>query len=513
MNFNTIIPAENAKSCNLVALPDRELIAKMRWVFEPLPLRAMLIHSLVPFLQPDLHEMNFASFPTLALVGKPGSGKTPTAKAILRKSESLYMFATHKNFVESLSELKGECALLDDFFDPNAESGKQRIKSNFDEAVRLSYDGTGPLTLITMESGAVKLLNQSGRERIIPVFFGKGLSEPDTSERVKYLQRNKSLDELIALFDKNYSAFLPDDIPALLDDFRARNREIAAGPKRTDMVFCIDLTARILNEIVFEAYGENLFSTEEIDRLTKFLLKCDFGEHVQKPNMVEKVLERFLLKSVRPIAPVPKDVCRTFVSTGCSDFKFGYGVFCQNNNCTRDDRMVSAYDPTELVLDYNCDFNAVLISQPDYIWQYQRPYSTPPFLVMDARIFLAGMNAELERLSMETGEKVFYFSGQKLHQELARLNRCAVFPNGKTFRYSLSYPGSNGDEAFLDARVVILLLKQEEFQHLQAISENPSFSLWLRHTAYSPEITRILRNTFSSLLIRTGEVGVETKQE
>ena len=497
-------PIPSSKSLNVETLKSH---------LTAIPLFLLLyLHSLLYYLRDFLLDVGFSSFPTLAVIGEPGTGKTPTVTAIVRPDDTVDLFKTPKKFENRLYECTGTI-LVDDFMDANSPAECQRIKTNYDVSVRLAFKGAVPPLVMTMESKALRFLNASGKDRVIPQFIGTGIGSSKYADELKYFQRNPDLDQLSELFKNELPEILPsvNEYHELLDNYRTTYKDIAANSKRLDMCFSLYLAYILLNKAVARHYGTPLLNDAQLQDTNHYALTAAFKCNGSECSVVESVLETLLLHRLQVRMPIPMETCEEFARNGCADCRKGSSPFCCYADHECDERQIIIYNPEDMVYRYDEDAQpTILLTDPERIYQYNRPYSTPTILIIDSATLTDKMNAELSMRAAKTGESIVYFTNQKLHQNLAALNRCLMVPNGRTYRYSLDYPcyTRNGYDT---TRIIALLLKPNEAQYLsQNALPCKHIPLTWECTPDSVRIAQTLKKTFSSLTSKAGAVGVES---
>lgn len=507
-NSNALTTIRESAASHTLSSMKAALLSQMVFIL-------LFLQNLLFELRNFLLEMGFASFSTITLVADPGVGKTPTVEAIYRPDDTITLFNTPKKFEKLALKSTGRLA-CDDLLDANSQAERERLKLNYDVCVRYSFNGTIAPAVLTAEADAINsMINRSGRDRIIPLFCGKGIKNSDYANALSYIQDHPDeLDEFMLYFIDEVENHLPSkaEYLAMLTAYRAKYSNIAVNSKRTDMSFGLYFTAIILNNAVVRANGVPFFDQKQLEDINHYALTTSFGCDTSELSVVEDTLQHFIRRGIRPYAPVPEGVCDNFARNGCSKCVRGSGQFCRFGGSGCDYDEITVYNPEHLVLRYDDSSNAILLTSPESIFQYHRPYKTPSILIIDSSILVNGMNAELENRALKTGESITYFTNQKLHQSLAEINRCMTRPNGKTLRYSLDYPCYTS-EGYSTSSVVALLLKPEETQYLKAHAVERQYvpSIW-ECVPHSASIARTLKKTFSSLTLRSGGVGVINKR-
>ena len=507
-NSNALTPTHESAVSHALNNTKAALLSQMVFIL-------LFLQRLLFELRGFLLEMGFASFSTITLVADPGVGKTPTVEAIYRPDDTITLFNTPKKFEKLALKSTGKIA-CDDLLEANSQAEKERLKLNYDVCVRYSFNGTIPPAVLTAEADAINsMINRSGRDRIIPLFCGKGIKDPAYANALSYIQAHPDdLDELTFYFIEEVENQRPSKAEYLemLNAYRAKYSGIAVNSKRTDMSFGLYFTALVLNNAVVRTNGVPFFDQKQLEDINHYALTTSFGRDTSELAVVEDTLQHFIKHGIRAYTPIPQGVCGHFASNGCSKCVRGSGQFCRFEGYGCDHDEITAYNPEHMVLRYDDSANAILLTSPENICQYHRPYKTPSILIIDAAILLNGMNAELENRALKTGESTTYFTNQKLHQSLAAINRCMALPNGTSFRYSLDYPCYTS-EGYSTTRVIALLLKTEEVQYLKAHAvERQYMPLIWECVPYSASIAKTLKKTFSSLTFRSGGVGVINKR-
>lgn len=478
-----------------------------------------LAMNLIAKCQKELRQNGISSFPTVALVGKPGTGKTPAAIAMIGDNEERCLSLVDKatGVMKRLAEGKDTYMLLDDYSKLTSYNGKDARNRAFDYGVRKSFEGKGALLICTMESFAFKDVAEAVALRLIPIPWENGLQEKPLSEMVSHLQQTKDLQKLVDAVNPAEMDFTP--IVKELNAYREYHPADKYIAKRPDMVFLYHWSMQILNKIWQKEFSESLFDEQQlVDLENQYLkLECKSSKNYGQA-LAERVLEYAIYNDYfHPGCPSsPRDFCDHYLKVGCRNrWK------CISNTGHRDECMSEnnygleyTYMPEELILKCVQDTDSIVIPDSDYVPYYNRPYKMPPILIMESTFFLWAMNNALDKMSQERGESEIFFKDQKLKSDLFKIHRIVVIPNGMNgYRYTNSYPMFEKEEEKKTSCIAIIL-RDEELKILQSrckiVSSLQYSSLDRSATGKS---VHVLDNFFSNIVFYSNMALVGKIQE
>lgn len=457
-------------------------------------------------MRPRMIAEGLKAFPVVTLIGQPGCGKTEIIRAISRgqcTANELSFYQKKKEIIEALSEQTDELSYIDDFANLTTDTGRRSQQNMLDTVVRMAHKGEAGMLVLTMETDARKFLATSAESRILFAEIGTGVNDPRISQQLTFLQENFELEALATEFAK----FLEQEQPCYaeaLAKYRKTAKEI--DPSRSErtisMVFAYKFAMLLLNKY-FEKSKHDPLDMHAIEAIEAHLYaqKQHSDEHARE-MLAERILQR-LLRSGDIIAQAcgVVDECPVHLSCGCA--KRGPDCDYACNEYTGSWK--ASYSPGHLFVDYDNGANSLMIVDPKMIPNFKRDFYIPPFLIVEADMFLERMNAELVRYCKEEGRSAVYFSGETLRKALRELNRCVVMPNGdRGFRYTLPYFSVNEGEV-QKIRVMIILLREEEVAVIPKC--HPGYFSQYRYAADSGALLYSIKNEWPKLAFYTGPVG------
>lgn len=478
-----------------------------------------LAMNVIAKCQEKLRENGISSFPTVALVGRPGTGKTPAAVAAIIGNEENCVSLVDKatGVMKRLEEGRDTYMLLDDYSKLTSYNGKDARNRAFDYGVRKSFEGKGALLICTMESAAFKDVAEAVALRLIPIAWESGLQETSLSEIVAHLQQTKDLKELMDAVNPaeiNFTTIASELIA--YREYHSADKFIA---KRPAMVFLYHWSMQILNKIWQKEFSESLFKEQQLIDLENQYLKseCKSSKNYDQ-ELAERVLEYAIYNDYfHPSCPSsPRDFCDHYLKVGCRDrWKCTSNVGC-SNECMSENNYgwESTYMPEEMVLKRVQDTDSIVISDSDYVPYYNRPYKMPPILIMESTSFCWMMNNALDKMTQESGESELYFKDQKLKADLFKIHRIVAIPNGMNgYRYTNSYPVFEKEEEKTTSCIAIVL-RDEELKSLQRrcklLSSTQHCSLYNSATGKS---VHVLDNFFSNIVFYSNKALIGKLQE
>ena len=477
-----------------------------------------LAMNVIAKCQKELRQNGISSFPTVALVGKPGTGKTPAAIAMIGGNEERCLSLVDKaaGVMKCLEQGKNTYMLLDDYSKLTSYNGKDARNRAFDFGVRKSFEGKGALLICTMESFAFKDVAEAVALRLIPISWKNGLQEKPLSEMVSHLQQTKDLRKLMDVVNPVEIDFT--SIVRELNTYREYHPADKFIAKRPDMVFLYHWSMQILNKIWQKEFSESLFDEQQlIDLENQYLkLECKSSKNYDQV-LAERVLEYAIFNDYfHPACPSsPRGFCDHYLKVGCRNRWKCISNAEHRNECMSENNYGSEYTymPEEMVLMCVRDTDSIVIPDSDYVPYYNRPYKMP-MLIMESTFFLWAMNNALDKMTQESGESEIYFKDQKLKSDLFEIHRIVAIPNGTNgYRYTNSYPVFEQDDEKKTSCIAIVL-RDKELKILQSrckiLSSIQYSSLDRSATGKS---VRALDNFFSNIVFYSNMALVGKIQE
>lgn len=476
----------------------------------PLAARALAV------IQPEMIRQGFRTFPVVALVGRSRCGKTELFRAVIgREGYEVDLCENTADVIELLTASKNKFSFLDDFANLTTDSGLRKQKKTIDVVTRLAHKGKLGVLGVTMESDAKKYLAESCVNRMLVVEMGRGVEDDEFSQRLTYLQESNDVDQLT----KKFSRFMETKTCQYMQELCQYRESMKTGGERNQrqiaMVFCYRKTMALLDEF-FRFSVEDGLDMDKIAAIEKsFYAKTLVVGNDARAELAELLLRKLIVSGeiVAQITEVSDD-CSEHIKHGCSH----RGYLCERGICEANlhHDWVQRYSPNDLFLDYSCGSNALLLTDPQMIPGFRRPFHVPPLLVMEADLLTVRLNSVLEMYCCESGERHKYFAHETLRKCLMKTNRCVVTPNRSGgFRYTQEYLSINEGD-LQPVRVVLLQLREEEVDFLMRTGIKRGYAEHTRRRLFSADCGKLLKifsKEWPKMAFNCGPVGEPVPEE
>ena len=472
-------------------------------------LSVVLAGKLLAAMQPAMKAAGIDAFPVITLLGAPGTGKTAVVKSIAM-SDGIFLPLTtpKKDIIKALRRASSEnspaLTILDDFAKLSTDTGRRAQCSTIDTATRMGYSGETGMLVITMERAALSFLTESCRDRMLMVDIGDGVRDDDFSELVSFLQNTNDL----AWLYREFCRFVQNlDVPYRheLSAYRSKTKGIPGyDPRAASLVFCYRKAMALLNDFILTQVNVP-FDIEAVDQIAQSFFT---QRQVSEGALAEVILHRLLTSGELEVQTCGlSDECSHHCKSGCKH----RSSTCERGFCRADmyHTWYTSYSPTDLLLDYDGGFTALLLDDPTMIPNFHRSYPVPPLLLIDATELTMRMNSILREYARDTAIQTSYFTDEKLRKELFTLNRCIYIANGDGRRKYTFEHCKVVDQEVQNMRVIAILLREDEAKHLARTSRQNSLrrNSRMAYAVDTPHLIHLLKSVWIQFCIPVGEIG------
>ena len=336
------------------------------------------------------------------------------------------------------------------------------------------------------------------------VDIGEGVEDDIFRCLLTYLQ---SSDDLGTFYDgfRKFVQGAKIASPSDVAEYRDRLKDIPGYWSRTaSILFCYHRAMELVDEFFLaNGYGQlDMSAIEEIER-------GFFVQHLaQQGSTAEVILHRLLMSGELSVQVCPvTEECSGFAWRGCPE----RCSECCPSFCRKDEYpdWQLNYSPTDLLIDYDAGYTALLVNEPDFVAHFHRPYPVPPMLLIDAEELTIRMNSTLKGYVHETGSQEIYWTSEKLRKELFDVNRCIYISNGDKGRRYTFLHHKIIEHNVETMRAVAILLRSDEAALLASYANKDFIRRRVRFTfsAYAPDIVREIKTVWPQFCVPAGKVG------
>lgn len=481
---------------------------KLKQAFESELFGQALSLNLLAIMKKDLVKC-IRAFPITTYVGEPGVGKTTLVDACLICDYERLCFSERPKFVENImNTTEKKLVFLDDLADYKAQGIREKGFKNVDGVVRKSYEGIGPLIILTAERKALMRQAVSCVQRMMCInadFTLVGYNR----EILEWLQKNKEkLQKIIGDFATWYTC-TKYDFDELLRQYR--NAFLSEGtPRKIDLVFSYYISMTVFSDFLKSQNGV-IIDKERIHQNMKKMFCATIENNNESIIDIRKIFDlavqerRFVSQFIRQ-----QSLCKRYLQGKCSSFGFNCDITCSEESQFDKEEWL---DPQDLITNFDEGFNSVLIKDIHWIKGCPKHILHEPVLIIDSETLKCIINDLLLKDSITKKMAIPEWSDIAIHKKLYENRQCFYLPNGlNSCRYTMNYRCFCNDEV-VSLRVCILRLTQEQFDNLveQSLSYKTPYNNY--HTKDIHGMIRVLNNFIGNLQYTPGEIGKSIYEE
>ncbi len=459
-------------------------------------------------IQSILLESGFSSFPTIALCGAPGTGKSTIARLCCESKEYFFFSDSRKALLEGLEKKRGFYTLVDDLADISVRA-KERTMSNFDEFVRRAYAGESSLLCITVESKILPKLSESCKERLLILSTDHIWKQEEFQTLISNLQvRTDIILEVIRGFREWISRSEVEELKCYVikekEQF-VKQYKVVEDTRTAYTVFCYHISMQLLARYLLEEFKMQI-NLCKITKITESLIEQRRKRMHSSTSKLSTIFERLIFGQKLKIQyPKTKKLCSHYLLGTCNeaDYSCDFEVDCNGFTESR------SYDPLELVIED--DFDAIFLEEATYIPHFPQYLLTEDdaLLIFPAERLLYALNNELEIYCKENQFSEEFFTPRTVGLDLFKLNMCLFMSEKGGRRYRISnYVG--GAEREDEKSVFLLRLTKAQREYIK--SNTPDYHY---RGKFYEDVSKLTSKMIASLKswdklrARTGPVGKE----
>lgn len=413
------------------------------------------------------------SYPAIALTGKPASGKTTIADAVVIPRGSLedeVKFEitgrfTAKKLANIIHDRDGEYLILDDFARFKSSDTTRQMNNVLDTVVRPSYGGDKAAQLIlTAEPNVLENVTESLKTRLILIDV-TGWKEQSGSKKLIEDIRNSR--ETISMLLKEFKEWIDisDDLMISKERNEFRSQYASADDRSTDNFFTLHVSLKLFIRFMEEHYKLQLNIHPFNENCKKLQFENQMCSLSYERLIYKLLIEVFSAESFQVLYMEPAERCVSYCNGSCHESCSG--LFCDvhcwnyenpNGQCY--------YDPYDLRLQIN---NSLLIKNTKHLYGFNNYMSNGiSILVVSANTILSLINDALDSYCGRYHVQYDTINSGKLSEVFGKLNLCLHQRNGSKRKYTIKGYPIFGEE---DKGVYIFKLNDELFKLLDKKSK------------------------------------------
>lgn len=451
---------------------------------------------------------SFKAFPILVYVGEPGVGKTSLVDACsICDAERLCFSDRPKTVADIIEKTDKKIVFLDDLADYKAQGIREKGFKNVDGVVRKSYDGRGPLIIMTAERKALYRQAQSCLERMICINADSAL-RGENMAILEWLQENKE-DLLVMMqeFSRWYSQ-TTYDFKKLLSEHRTAYRG-KGTPRQVDLAFSYYASMAVLSDFLLAYKGITLDSNivlENIDTMIRNTHQSSIDSDINITKLLDTAIAG---RKFTPQFVQPEYLCNKYLYGQCNKHSFRCDLMCDEWQYGKEEYI----DPQNLIINIDAGFNSVLVQDIHQINGCLKNMPGGPVLIVDADTLSCNINDVIVHQGIVKKQELPKLSDIAIHKKLYENRQCFFLPNGyKSCRYTMNYRCYN-DKMVRKTRVCFIRLTQYQLSLLEDQTQ-------IYRTPYNEYdakdvsgMMQAIQNFIGNLQFHEGEIGKSIYEE
>lgn len=483
--------------------------ALLKTAFETHPFSLASVGDIVAVMKPDLMDIGFEYFGSIALIGKPKTGKTSIMKACKYTDQggNLNVWERPKDFDERLKKFEANSYVLtDDVMKAKTGAVKNRGATNVDTSTHRAFQGDGPILAFTIEREVMDSFGDSTVTRLLYLYSDDYWNQK-TKDLLTLLQNQKKSNSDYLPEFKSWYANVSYDFAYKLK--KARERRKDKDERVTDMVFVYQTALEVVSDFFKDKIGEGI-PPETIQVLVDEVIQTVDTISLTRDELTELMLRRFIRtqKNGETQRPATRTMCRRYldgacwqsVENPCTDYKHCF------------DEVEGYYSPEDLTLKESNGYRTVFIEDPTAIWSCPHDLQSKPrpILVVPTQYLLNCMNHELEDYCHERKTRLERFTEIESRKLLCQINRLMYTPEAKGNRYTFPYRYEGKDQNIGSLRVVFIILRDEEAEMLRLENDRMPYINDIWPDDDQRYFVRLWKEDLYQIISMAGPVGVES---
>lgn len=468
---------------------------------------AALSFNVLSVIKEDMPK-NFKAFPILVYVGEPGVGKTSLVDACsICDAERLCFSDRPKTVADIIENTNKKIVFLDDLADYKAQGIREKGFKNVDGVVRKSYDGRGPLIIMTAERKALNRQAQSCLERMICINADSALVGENIAI-LEWLQENREdLRRVMQEFSQWYSK-TAYDFKKLLSEHRTAYSG-KGTPRQVDLVFSYYASMRMVSKFLERCKGITIDDNkvlENVDAMIENTHQVSKGSGIDITKVLDEAIasRKFIPQFVQS-----KRLCKKYLCGNC----LKHGFRCESN-CDEFQYEKEEYiDPQDLIINIDEGFNSVLVQDIHQINGCPKYIPKGPVLIVDSDTLTCNINDIIVHQGIVQKREIPRWSDIAIHKKLYENRQCFFLPNGnKSCRFTMNYRCYN-ENVVRTHRVCFIRLTQNQLSLLEYQTQIYGKVYYQYSEIDISGMIKTVENFIGNLQFHEGEIGKSIYEE
>lgn len=461
-----------------------------------------------------MEEANFTSFPVLALVGAPQTGKTAVFHAAIpENADRMSAFQGFRAIHQFAASEKANYILVDDVSETSNYNKRQSYSRIMDEICRASFGGNICIVGMTIEENTLRYFTKSMLQRMLIADTNDFWNRENQNFTKELVKCRKTLSETISAF-RDWFSLQRTSFDEKLHAYEKLHEEMMEPNSRQVYItfayrISLEYYFRFLKEYNPVVYNNLGISVEDtLDSLVEPYFSKPKNAKERRVDLLLRCFQKVLASKTKFIQkPQPnEELCEEYAFGKCMECWSVWGVnfdSCENwgrkwiKNC---------YNPADLVIRENMyglflEDASLVPKFPKYM-KGERKF---PLLLINKDVLLEMINRSLEKICQLERKQAYPFHCKEMVDCLYHLNMLMFLPAATHNRYSISHFGENQREAVESVSVLMIRLTPEMAETLD--KNTCSFHTEVCKQEYAKSMAKVLFRYWPSLTVSVGKVG------
>lgn len=461
-----------------------------------------------------MKEGNFISFPVLALVGTPQTGKTAVFHAAIPEVQNrMSTFQGYRTIHQFTLSEEANYVLVDDVSETSNYNKRQSYSRIMDEICRASFGGNLCIVGMTIEEKTLRYFTESMLQRLLIANTNDFWNRENQSFTKELVKCGETLVEVISAF-RDWFSHQRTSFDEKLQAYEKLHEEMMENnPRKVYTTFAYRISLeyyfRFLKEYSPVVYNNLGISVEDtLDSLVELYFVKPKETKERRADLFLRCFQEMLAS--RSLL-LQKPQRNEFL---CEAYAFGKCMECRNvwdvnfDSCENWEHkwIKNCYNPADLVIRENMQGlfleDASLV--PNFP-QYMRDKKKLPLLLVNKDVLLERINKSLEKICKLERKQEYPFCCKEMEKCLYHLNMLVFLPAADHNRYSISHFYETDQEKEKPISILMIRLTPEMAETLDINTD--SFYTEVRKQEYAQSMAKVLSRYWPSLKIPFGDIG------
>lgn len=461
-----------------------------------------------------MEEANFTSFPVLALVGAPQTGKTAVFHAAIpENADRMSAFQGFRAIYQFVTSEKTNYILVDDVAETSNYNKRQSYSRIMDEICRASFGGNICIVGMTIEENTLRYFTKSMLQRMLIADTNDFWNRENQNFTKELVRCRETLSETISAF-QDWFSLQRTSFDEKLQAYEKLHEEMMEPNSRQVYItfayrISLEYYFRFLKEYSPVVYNNLGISVEDtLDSLVASYFAKPKNAKVRRVDLLLRCFQEVLASQSKFIQkPQPnEELCEEYAFGKCMECQSVWGVNFDSCENWEPKWIKNCYNPADLVIRENMyglflEDASLVPKSPKYM-KGERKF---PLLLINKDVLLEMINSSLEKICQFERKQAYPFYCKEMVDCLYYLNMLMFLPTATHNRYSISHFGENQRETVESVSVLMIRLTPEMAETLNKNTCSFHTEVWKQEYAKSME--KVLFRYWPSLTVSLGEVG------